>query len=314
MKTSNTYRPIKQALAIILAMLLTHTLIAQVQIYFEEDTVALGDYIHLNAIVPKKTSTQYFFPEFKDSLGAFELITTHPTDTLEFELKKQYTIAQYYPGVFGLDSFPVFTANQGKIDTLYSLNPIQLFVKPIKIDTAQSFKPIVGPIAEPITFKELLPWLSLLLIPVLVIALFYILSKRKQQKTNAKKQAKTPIQFYGEALSALKALEQKKLWQNGNIKTYYFELSRIVRTYLEGRFEFQAMESTTHEIMDSMASHNIANGLQKKLKNTLQQADLAKFAKYQPLGDENSLVMKNAIDFVTHTKPITQPPTNNNEN
>jgi hypothetical protein len=115
-----------------------------------------------------------------------------------------------------------------------------------------------------------------------------------------KEKPKTELDYYHEAIDKLQTLENKKLWQNDQVKEYYLGLSEILREYLEGRFGIQAMESTTDEINDTLI---LQDKLKLKLREVLAQADLAKFAKFKPLGDENIRLMKQAKDFVRHTKP-----------
>ncbi len=104
-------------------------------------------------------------------------------------------------------------------------------------------------------------------------------------------------------LKKLKTLEQQKLWQNNQIKEYYLEISEILRTYLEGRYQVNAMESTTDEIIEDLNNTDVNKNLNSKLKDVLQQCDLAKFAKFKPSPEENTRLMKSAQDFVLHTKP-----------
>jgi hypothetical protein len=126
-------------------------------------------------------------------------------------------------------------------------------------------------------------------------------TEEKKQQAEAEK-VKTPLEYFEEALQKLEDLDKQKLWQKDQVKEYYFSLSETLRNYLEGRFGVNAMELTTDEII--RAVHDQTNeGLKKKLNEILSQADLAKYAKFKPLGDENMRMMKMAKDFVLHTKP-----------
>lgn len=90
----------------------------------------------------------------------------------------------------------------------------------------------------------------------------------------------------------LNKLEKKELWQRGEVKEYYSELTDIVRNYIEEAIEIPAMESTTSELIQSL---KVAS-LKKKMKlsketidnlfTVLKQADLVKFAKSKPLDFE----------------------------
>jgi hypothetical protein len=89
------------------------------------------------------------------------------------------------------------------------------------------------------------------------------------------------------------------------IKQYYTKLTDIVRKYLEHRFNILAMESTSDEIFDSIKDIKIIESqAQGYLENLLRLADFVKFAKAQPLPDENENSWNNAYNFVLDTKFI----------
>ncbi|HWS01405.1 MAG TPA: hypothetical protein VN249_12360, partial [Prolixibacteraceae bacterium] len=89
------------------------------------------------------------------------------------------------------------------------------------------------------------------------------------------------------------------------VKDYYTRLTDIIRTYLEERYEVPAMEQTTQEILSQFKGEcsQIKGKLYTGLQNTLDTADLVKFAKYIPLPDENHYVMVHAYSLVEETKP-----------
>ena len=114
-----------------------------------------------------------------------------------------------------------------------------------------------------------------------------------------------PVPAHIVAMQALEALSDKKLWQNGRDKQYHTELTDILRQYIERRFEVPAMEKTSEEILDEL--YELAESQKASLANLkqiLSIADLVKFAKYQPLADENQLSFMNAKMFVEQTKKI----------
>ena len=115
---------------------------------------------------------------------------------------------------------------------------------------------------------------------------------------------------YAIALRELDRIKGAKLWQQGKTKHYYSEVTDTLRRYIEGRFEIPAMEQTTAEILQSfryrrdlLTGKSFAN-----LEQTLTLADLVKFAKYEPLPDDNSLALLNAYFFVNDTRPEERPP------
>lgn len=149
------------------------------------------------------------------------------------------------------------------------------------------------------------------LIPLIVLALAaagwfgwkYWQAHRKD--TPVEQPKPKPVPAHVEAMQALDALAEKKLWQNGQEKQYHTELTDILRLYIEHRFDVQALEKTTDEILDEL--YELAETQKASLVNLdqiLQLADLAKFAKYKPLPDENQLSFLNARMFVEQTKKI----------
>lgn len=97
---------------------------------------------------------------------------------------------------------------------------------------------------------------------------------------------------FEEAIERLQKLDEKLLWQNNEVKKYYSELTEIIRSYIEKELKIPALESTTDELIDTLADFNDAKTIEtskdviKKLKELLQEADLVKFAKSKPLSHE----------------------------
>lgn len=270
----------------------------------DKDSVLIGDHFTLSMKLEFNEGEMGYFPQLVDSVMAFDLIETYPVDTTEDGLEQKVILTQFEAGFYEINGLPaLIQRSNGTIDTLQSNNET-LFVSTIEVDTSQAFKPIKTVKSLPFPWKAFFKKLAIWLIPILIIIIlivWYIL--RKKDISLFTEKPKTPLDYYHEAIDQLQALENKKLWQNDQVKEYYLSLSEILREYLEGRFEIQAMESTTDEINENLI---LQDGLKMKLKEVLAQADLAKFAKFKPLGDENIRMMKLAKDFVRHTKPQTQ--------
>jgi hypothetical protein len=103
------------------------------------------------------------------------------------------------------------------------------------------------------------------------------------------------------ALEQLDTLRLKKLWQNGETKEYYSELTDILRMYIEQQFDIHAAEMTTDEILFNMKPIDINRKVVNKLSDILMIADLVKFAKAFPSPLDNEQVFNHSIDFVQET-------------
>ena len=74
-----------------------------------------------------------------------------------------------------------------------------------------------------------------------------------------------------------------------------------MRRYIEERFNFIALELTTHEIIEILKT-KVREKNSLKIRSILERADLAKFAKSKPVDDENIESMNIAKNFIKLTK------------
>ncbi len=300
---------VKQGL-LLLILISTFTLNAQtLKVSANADTIMIGDIYTLELAVENYGESKVFFPEFQDTIGndKIEIVASFPEDTLENKITKKWDLSIYYPGAFQVAGFSVLVQNKnGSLDTLKNFDPITIFVTTLDVDTSKAFKPLKELKSIPFPFKEVFkkyaPYaLGIILAILLAIYLWY---RYKNKDVPKYVKPKTALDYHREAIIGLKEIESQKLWQSGNIKEYYLGISTVLRTYLEGRFQQEnALESTTDEIIADFKALGNNNALTEKLDEVLQECDLAKFAKFKPLGDENIRMMKLAKDFVAHTKP-----------
>ena len=102
------------------------------------------------------------------------------------------------------------------------------------------------------------------------------------------------------ALNKLQNLKKQKLWQKGELKEYYSELSLILREYTENRFNFPALELPTSDIIKNLKY--LDSDLLSKLEFILRKADNIKYAKGLSLDEENKESMKKSKEFIQLTK------------
>ena len=103
------------------------------------------------------------------------------------------------------------------------------------------------------------------------------------------------------AMQEIERIKSEKVWQKGQSKEYYTELTDAIRTYIKNRFGFNALEMTSSEIIDKLLQMNDKDAI-SDLRSLFQTADLVKFAKHSPLMNENDANLISAIDFINETK------------
>lgn len=203
-------------------------------------------------------------------------------------------------------------------DTVRS-NGVVLKVVPV---TAKPDDPIAGlaPTAEPAgkSFWDFLPdwvveywWIVLIFLLAALIAVEEVLRRKKIIKPLAPKVHR--IDPNTEAVQRLEELKARKLWESGREKEYFTILTDILRNYLDRRFGINAMEMTSRQIMQTLASDKTLREKRAPMRQILDMADFVKFAKVRPLPDDNVAAWNNALAFVNSTAPEPDPETKDNK-
>ncbi|NTV82670.1 MAG: hypothetical protein HGA23_00035 [Bacteroidales bacterium] len=277
----------------------------------EKDAIRIGDQIRMELTVTVPAGSRLQWPMLLDTLARnIEILRKSGIDTVssdkeQFTLKQELIITSFDSGTYVIR--PILFKYNRTGDTLTFFTetmPLTLDVQTIQTDAAQDIKPIKPPLKAPVTFREMLPWIGLVLLILIIAALvYYYYKKKKLQPPVVATRLNTTIPPYEAAIEALDSLRLKKLWQSGRTKEYYSELTEIVREYIELRFPVRAMEMTTSEINAALRQTEVSATSREKLNQVLILADLVKFAKEQPLPLENEQSMIQCVDFVRETKP-----------
>lgn len=277
-----------------------------VNVALDTNVIAIGDQINLNLSIDQPKDVAINFPVFTDSITKnIEVIRQWPIDTTKnkdgsFKVRKRYLITSFDGGVHKIPPF-VFKLNGANINNIIRTDTLELGVRSFEIDTTKANFDIAMPIHTPVSFAEVAPWAGggiLLIIILLVAYYFYRRYKRNQPLFKAEVPAE-PAHVI--ALRKLEEIDEQKLWQTGKIKQYHSDLTDAVRSYLDERFDLATLESTTDETMEAISEDVMHKDLIADLKVILERADLAKFAKFQPLPDENQLSLKYAYRIVEKT-------------
>ena len=129
-----------------------------------------------------------------------------------------------------------------------------------------------------------------------------LLKERKKPKPQAPPRPPHEIAF-----EALQALRNKGLLEQDECNPFYTELSRILRTYLEGRFHLNAPDETTEEIIEEISRSSELNGTQRNiLQEFMRQADMVKFAKGRPERSSMESAFDTTKRFVEETKWVAE--------
>ena len=142
---------------------------------------------------------------------------------------------------------------------------------------------------------------ALLFVPFLLTLIYLVKRIRDNKPIIRKVKVEPKLPPHQQAMKEIERIKSEKVWQKGQPKEYYTELTDTLRQYIKERFGFNAMEMTSAEIIDKLLETNDREAL-SDLRVLFQTADLVKFAKHSPMMNENDANLLNAIDFINETK------------
>lgn len=271
--------------------------------------ILIGDYLDVKLTVRFSGELTVTLPAITDTVGSMELVKASKIDTAisgNFKtITQTFTVSAYDSGTYRAGPQRIIFSNaNGMVDTIFS-DSILITVSTLPVDTSKAFKAIKAPIDVPYTLGEFAPYLigGAVLIAAIAAIVYYIRQRRKNRKPKVIERPKPKDPAHVWARKELKKLEEEKLWQKDEIKAYYSRLTDILRLYLEYRYKWFALESTTERIREDIGSYEINEDAREILLTILNEGDLVKFAKRIPMPDLNAKVMEKAYRFIELTEP-----------
>jgi hypothetical protein len=281
--------------------------------------ILIGDHlnVYLEVSAPKDHPVHIFQLNDKilqDAEAPFDWIANSAIDTVDnnfhYVFKQTITITAFDSGRYAFPAIPVFDMDS---QIVAQTQPLFFEVSTVTVDTTAAIKDIKSIAKIHFTFHELWMYVKeyalfilagLLVIGLSVYAVWKYIRKKRAQKPQPVVKPKPKIKPHITALKELEKLRQKKLWEQGKTKEYYSELVDIVRIYINGQWNIDAMEMVTNEIMDALKTKEIHVEVLKRLYQAFSVADLVKFAKYTPLPTDHDLAYKDCKEFVERTAEV----------
>lgn len=288
----------------------------QVVAFLDTNVIDFANQTVLHLKVVTEPDNEVFFPIFEDTISKnVEIIEQYDVKQLNSSplvLDKSFLITSFEDSLQIIPQLPIIVNN----DTIYT-NEVQFFVVPFYIDSAKVAQidtnqtipifDIKPPLDAPFTVKEF--WLrfgkyiiiTLIVLIMTPIVIWVIKKLKSDEPIKILQKPKEPAHVI--AFRNLQNLKDKKLAEKGRAKDYYSELTEIIRTYIEQRYNVQALERTSTEILEDFETAKILDyEMFGDLQKLLYLADLAKFAKYIPATDTNTRNFDLAYNFVDKTK------------
>lgn len=269
--------------------------------------ILIGEQARIELIVAMDANQNAVFPVVRDTLvRGVEVLETAEPDTQylnnrqRMQIAQEYTVTSFDSALYYLPPFEVEVDRQK-----YRSNALALKVYSIPVDTLNpdAFFPQKGTMSPPFVWKDWygLIGTSLVSLPLLALLIYLIMRLRDNKPIIRKVRVEPKLPPHQLAMQEIERVKSEKVWQKGQAKEYYTDLTDIIRNYIKDRFGFNALEMTSSEIMDHLNDIDEKDAI-KDLKSLLETADLVKFAKHDPMMNENDANLINAIEFINETK------------
>lgn len=267
-----------------------------VQTSVDSTKIKIGSQFNLTLKVKGTKQTRVAFPESK-SFGQLEVLESYPVDTIKkdatYEFIKKYGLTQFDSGRYVIPRIPVLIGNKQFLSDSAIVE-----VNPVVVDTLKQKLYDIKPIVEVEDSSSDFWWylLGFVVIGGLAFLGYQLYKKYKNRPKQEEIIYASPIE---KAASLLQNLEKKSLLEQGDVKSYYSEMTDITRTYIEETVQIPAMESTTDELLEAMKKASLKKkmGIRREtmevFEKILKNADLVKFAKSKPMDFEISEDRKN---------------------
>ena len=268
-------------------------------------TIQVGDHYEVTFTAIHPTNSVVSFPEIGREKEIVvlnrewrELPFEHADDHKITEV--EYTITSFRLGSHLIVDQPAIYQYAGTTQTNEIAETMLTVVSSLPADASSEIADI-KPIHKLPT--RIPPWIWITLGSAATAFLIGLISAKLWKNRATLVPQAPPIPPHVIAARALEALKNKGLLERDECNPFYTELSLILRTYLEGRFQLKAPDETTEEIVEEMSrSPELSTEQQNILRAFMTQADMVKFAKGHP----DRATMENAFAtterFVEQTK------------
>jgi len=299
----------KKIVVIFVSLLLSLTVKAQVtvQALLDSTDIFIGQQAHVILKVTADSKSKVVFPVYPSKqlvkgveVLREEVIATEKLNNGEQQsITKSYTITSFDSAIYYLPPMKV------KVDAKeYESKSLALKVLTLDVDTLHLDK-FFGPknIADvPYSWQDWkgIFWMSILLVFMLLFASYIALQIYNNKPIFKRLRLKALLPPHLWAISEIEKLKEDPTKKEDS-KEYYSELTDVLRSYIQRRYDFNALEMTSTEIIDKLMSNADKTSIEE-LRELFITADLAKFAKLQTRLNENDENLLRAMNFINATK------------
>ena len=273
----------------------------RVSVQVDKAVATTGDLIEYSIEIDHAEGVVVEIPESGAEISGFRIVDTGQdpprTEDGRVRLRSWYKLRADLLGSYIL---PALVLNYTNADGVRAtLETSQIFVEVASVLPEDGAATDIRDVKALREIESPWPWVWIVLgVALLCLVLGWLWWRRRSPEADAVA-SRPPHEIAFDALSQLRSTDFQDL---ASLRRYYFEISEVVRTYVEGRFGLNATDLTTEEIVPRL-SGLVAVEEEDRLRRFLVETDGVKFAAQRPSEAEIEATYESALLFVESTVP-----------
>jgi len=263
--------------------------------------LTLGDPFRLFLIMRHEYSQKADVPSLQEVLADFSISDIKRADPIIsegiVEQVIEYELRSFQLGEQQIPPLEISFIDADATRLIRSTEPVDLEVLSVLQEGEQGPRDIKPPVAVP---GGIPIWLAGMLAALAVVgimaAIYWWLNRRQAPPVAAV--APPPINYEAE----FKRIAGLGLVNKGQFKEHYSQLSELLRQFIEQYLKVDALEQTTSELRHALQDTDLPTPLVGALEHFLNEADLVKFARFQPLLENAHQAPAKGVDLVRSIK------------
>lgn len=289
-----------------------------------QDNILIGERVSVKYIVKTKLTDTLNFEEeqnmlnarFKDAGGSlskkgaeFEIIEPFWDTIISSGMNKkwigEYIVTAWEDGEYILPG-PTININ----DSSYRFEDLAIEVtfvdekKDVDLyEIRENFMEVPDAPFSPMKFLKRNWWWMAIVVGALVLG-WLIARRRRWDREMQNQEDIRPMNLKDRTIKAVEALDKSELWNKGQLKEHFVELSYILRSYLTARYNISLLDKTTDQTKYILTRQGLNDETVDTIARILSQSDMVKFAKSKP--DVISILRQSTLvkQIIAETSPL----------
>jgi hypothetical protein len=288
-----------------------------------QDNILVGEPVSIRYIVQTKMTDTLGFNEAVDVLkgrfkeggslskkGAeFEIVEPFKDTIIALGMNKKW-VGEYIVTAWEDGEYVIPGAEININDSMYRFDDLGLEVTLVDekdnvdlYEIRENFTDIPDEPFSPMKFIKQNWWWIAIVVGALVMG-WLIARRRRWDREIENREEIRPMNLKERTIKAVEALDASELWNKGQLKEHFVELSYILRSYLTARYKISLLDKTTEQTKIILTKQGLNDETVDTIARILSQSDMVKFAKSKP--DVISILRQSTLvkQIIAETSPL----------